>query len=176
MKNSSQISLQILRTALAAAAMSAGIWAAPATAGPQEVALLQSYVGEWRGRGTMTGANQETVVCRLSLTQGNQDKVNYSGRCTVAGNTLSINGTLAYVDAARRYEAAMTTNAQFSGIAVGQRRGNGVVFNLRERERDEGRDLTINAQIALSNSAINVQFHVVYDTGENLRATVPFSR
>jgi hypothetical protein len=167
---------QILRTAAAAAAMSVGVWAAPAMAGPQEVALLQSYIGEWRGRGTMIGANQETVVCRLSLTQGNQDKVNYSGRCTIAGNTLSINGTLAYVDAARRYEAAMTTNAQFSGIAVGQRRGNGVVFNLRERERDEGRDLTINAQIALNNSAINVQFQVVYDTGENLSATVPFSR
>ncbi|GHA11131.1 hypothetical protein GCM10007989_01800 [Devosia pacifica] len=151
--------------------------AIPAQAGPQDVALLKSYVGEWRGRGTIVGDQQETVVCQLSLREGNEDKVNYSGRCAIAGSTLSINGTLAFVDALQRYEAAMTSNVAFSGIAVGQKRGNGVTFNLREREQSEGQPVTITSQIVLNNGAINVDFQVVYEeSGDTLRASVPFSK
>jgi hypothetical protein len=151
--------------------------AAPAMAAPADIALLKSYIGDWRGRGTLTGENSETVVCRLSLQDGNEDKINYSGRCAIAGTNLSINGTLAYIDELRRYEAAMTSNASFSGIAVGQKRGDGVVFNLRERERSEGEDLTITAQIALNGGDINVEFQVVYEsTGQTIRASVPFSK
>jgi hypothetical protein len=165
-------------TALAGILLSASFAAAPAFAGPNEVALLKSYIGEWRGRGTLVGAATETVVCRLSLSQGNQDKVNYSGRCTLAGTNLSVAGTLAYIDAARRYEAAMTSNATFSGIAVGQKRGSGLIFNLRERTPDEeGKDMNISAQIALNGDAISVAFEVVYvESGDSLTANVPFSR
>lgn len=164
--------------ALAGILLSAIFAAAPAFAGPNEVALLKSYIGEWRGRGTLVGASTESVVCRLTLSQGNQDKVNYSGRCTLAGTNLSVAGTLAYVDAARRYEAAMTSNATFSGIAVGQKRGNGLVFNLKERKPDEeGKDMNISAQIALNGDAISVAFEVVYvESGDSLKANVPFSR
>ena len=164
--------------ALAGVIASAGFSAAPAFAGPAEVALLKSYIGDWRGRGTLIGASKESVVCRLSLTQGNQDKVNYSGRCTLAGTNLSVAGTIAYVDASRRYEAAMTSNATFTGIAVGQKRGSGLVFNLREREEDEeGKPMNISAQISLNANAIGVTFEVVYvESGDSLRAEVPFSR
>lgn len=163
--------------ALAGLLLAAPMAAQPALAGPAEVALLKSYLGEWRGRGTLTGANSETVVCRLELREGNQDKVNYSGRCTLAGSNLSVNGTLAYIDALRRFEAAMTSNTAFSGIAVGQRRGDGVVFNLREREQADDRDVTITSQIALASGGITVEFNVVFeDSGETLRATVPFSK
>lgn len=164
--------------ALAGILLSASFAAAPAFAGPNEVALLKSYIGEWRGRGTLVGASTESVVCRLTLSQGNQDKVNYSGRCTLAGTNLSVAGTLAYVDAARRYEAAMTSNATFSGIAVGQKRGSGLVFNLKERKPDEeGKDMNISAQIALNGDAISVAFEVVYvESGDSLKANVPFSR
>ena len=160
--------------ALAGLLFSAG----PALAAPADVALLKSYIGEWRGRGVLIGASQESVVCRLSLTQGNQDKVNYNGRCTLAGSNLSVAGTLAYVEAAKRYEAAMTSNATFSGIAVGQKRGNGVVFNLRDRDQDEeGKDFNISAQISLANEGIKVVFEIVYvESGDSLRADVPFSR
>lgn len=151
---------------------------APALAGPAEVALLQSYIGEWRGRGTLTGANVETVVCRLDLTQGNQDKVNYNGRCSLAGTQLSVAGTMAYIEASRRYEAVMSSNATFSGVAVGQKRGKGLVFNLRERDEDEeGKELAISAQISLAQDAIGVLFDVIYvENGDSLRAEVPFSR
>lgn len=164
--------------ALAGLLVSMGAIATPAFAAPADVALLKSYIGEWRGRGTLTGADTETVVCRLSLKEGNSDKVNYSGRCTLAGTNLAINGTLAYVEASKRFEAAMTTNATFTGIAVGQKRGNGLAFNLRERDQDEeGKEINISANITLSSDAINVSFEVVYvATGESMRAQVPFSK
>lgn len=164
--------------ALAGLLLTAGFSVAPAFAGPAEVALLKSYIGEWRGRGTMVGASTESVVCRLTLSQGNQDKVNYNGRCTLAGTNLSVAGTLAYVEASRRYEAAMTSNATFSGIAVGQKRGGGLVFNLKERTPDEeGKDMNISAAIALSDEDINVSFEIVYvESGDSLTAQVPFTR
>jgi hypothetical protein len=147
-------------------------------AAPADVALLKSYIGEWRGRGVVIGASEESVVCRLSLTEGNGDKVNYNGRCALAGTNLSVAGTIAYIDASRRYEAAMTSNATFTGIAVGQKRGSGLIFNLRERDQDEeGKDLNISAQIQLNNNDIQVSFEVVYvESGDSLRAEVPFSR
>lgn len=163
-------------TALAGLLAVAG--AAPALAAPEDVALLQSYIGDWRGTGVLIGANTETVRCRMSLTQGNQNKVNYSGRCALAGTQLSVAGTMAYVDANKRFEAAMSSNATFTGIAVGQKRGNGLIFNLRERDKDEeGKDLNISAQITLRGDAIDVVFEVVYvESGDSLRAEVPFSR
>lgn len=165
-------------TLLAGMVMLGGAATTPALAGPAEVALLKSYIGEWRGRGVLVGANQETIVCRLSLTQGNQDKVNYNGRCSLAGTQLSVAGTMAYIEASRRYEAAMSSNAMFTGVAVGQKRGSGLVFNLRERDKDEeGKDLNITAQISLGQEAIQVAFEVVYvESGDNLRAEVPFTR
>lgn len=167
-----------LSRAFAMAGLLAAGSAAPTLAAPADVALLQSYLGDWRGRGVLIGANTETVVCRLSLTPGNQDKVNYSGRCSLAGTQLSVAGTMAYVEANQRFEAAMSSNATFTGIAVGQKRGDGLVFNLRERDEDEeGKDLTITAQISLHEAAIQVVFEVVYvESGDSLRAEVPFSR
>ena len=172
------INFASLSRAAALAGLLAVSGAAPALAAPADVALLQSYIGEWRGRGVLYGASEETVVCRLTLTQGNQDKVNYSGRCALAGTNLSVAGTMAYVEASRRFEAAMSSNATFTGIAVGQKRGNGLIFNLRERDKDEeGKDLNISAQITLNGDAIDVVFEVVYvESGDSLRAEVPFAR
>lgn len=153
--------------------------AAPAHAAKADVELLKSYIGDWKGKGVLVGAESETVVCRLSLTQGNNDKVNYSGRCAMAGTNLSINGTIAYIDATRRYEAAMTSNAGFSPQpAVGKRQGNGIVFSMRERGEDEaGNEMTITASIALQPGKINVDMNVVFNaTGDSLKATVPFSK
>jgi hypothetical protein len=152
----------------------------PAYAAAADVALLQSYIGSWKGRGQLIGAETESVVCRLSLSEGNADKVNYSGRCTLAGTSLSVNGTLAYNDGANRYEAAMTSNVTFSGLAIGKKSGDGIVFNLKERNKDEeGNDLTVTADIILKGKgqAINVNFQVVFNaTGESIRASVPFSK
>lgn len=164
--------------ALAGLLLVAPLSASPALAAKADVELLQSYVGDWRGKGEMVGAETETVVCRLSLSKGNQDKVNYSGRCSLAGTVLSVNGTLAYNDAANRFEAAMSSNATFSGLAVGKRQGSALVFNLKERNKDEaGNDLTLSAAITLRQEKINVDFKVMFNaTGETLTASVPFSK
>jgi hypothetical protein len=166
------------RTVALAGLLSAALFSGPVLAAKADVELLQSYIGSWRGKGQMVGAERETVVCRLNLTPGNQDKVNYSGRCSMAGTNLSVSGTLAYNDSAKRFEAAMSSNATFSGLAVGRKSGNSLVFNLREREKDqEGNDMTISSQIALSKNRINVEFNVVFNaTGESLKASVPFSK
>ncbi len=164
--------------AFAGLAFASALAPAPAFAGPAELALLESYVGAWKGRGQLIGAETETVVCRLNITDGNGEKVNYSGRCALAGNNVAVNGTLAYIDAARRFEAAMTTNATFSGIAVGQKRGDGVIFNLRERETDEeGNDMTITAAIVLDGGKIIVDFNVLFNaSGDTIKASVPFTK
>lgn len=72
----------------------------------------------------------------------------------------------------------MSSNATFTGVAIGQKRGNGLIFNLRERDQDEeGKELAITAQINLARDAINVVFEVIYvENGDSLRADVPFSR
>ena len=153
--------------------------AAPAFAAKADVELLHSYIGNWKGKGVLIGAESETVVCRLSLTQGNNDKVNYSGRCAMAGTNMSVNGTIAYIDSARRYEAAMTSNAGFSPEpAVRKRQGSGIVINLKERGTDEeGNDMTITASIALQADKIRVDMNVVFNaTGDSLKASVPFTK
>lgn len=153
--------------------------ATPAFAAKADIELLNSYLGNWKGKGVLVGDQSETVVCRLNLTPGNDDKVHYSGRCAMAGTNLSVNGTLAYIDSASRYEAAMTSNAGFSPQpAVGKRQGDGVVFKLNERGTDEeGNDMTITAVIALINKKISVEFQVLFNaSGDILRASVPFSK
>jgi len=153
--------------------------ALPVRAGEAEIAFLQGYVGNWRGSGTVTGgAEPEAFTCRMQVTKGNQGKVNYAGRCSLVGLNLSVAGTIAYFDAKARYEAAMTSNAGFSGLAIGRAGGGGVVFDLRERNVDEeGRDMTITSQVTLRGDTVTVGFDVVFsETGERLRATVPFRR
>jgi len=151
----------------------------PANAGEAEVALLQSYVGSWKGSGVLSGGEgPERFNCRMTIARGNLGKINYAGRCNLAGMNLSVSGTIAYVDAAGRYEAAMTSNATFSGDAIGRKQGSGIVFDLRERGTDEeGNDMTIASRILLRGGEINVDFDVVFnDTGEKMDASVPFKR
>jgi hypothetical protein len=175
-----KLSGPLVRILAVAGLCTAGTFAAvaPAFAGPAEVALLESYSGSWKGRGVLAGAEKETVVCRMSVTPGNGDKMNYSGRCALAGNTVSVKGTIAYIDAKRRYEAAMTTNAGFTGLAVGQKSGDGIHFSLQDNAADEnGNAVRINAAIDLQGPTIVVQFNATFvKTGETLAATVPFTK
>lgn len=151
----------------------------PVRAGEAEIALLQSYIGNWKGSGVVTGgAEPEAFNCRLQVTKGNMGKINYAGRCSLVGMNLSVAGTIAYIDAAGRYEAAMTSNAGFSGIAIGRKLSGGVVFDLRERNVDEeGTDMTIESRVRLQSGEVAVEFHVLFnETGERMQATVPFHR
>lgn len=152
---------------------------APAQAGEAELALLSSYIGDWRGEGALVGGDEpEPFRCRLTVAKGNQAKVNYTGRCTLVNSNLSISGTIAFNDAAGRYEAAMSSNAGFTGLAIGQSQGGGISFDLKERREDRaGSDVRIGSRIVLRSGAITVDFEVEFnDSGEVLRAAVPFAR
>lgn len=148
-------------------------------AGEAELALLSNYIGQWRGEGALVGGDKpEPFRCRLSIAKGNQQRINYTGRCSLVDTTLSISGTIAYSDANRRYEAAMSSNAGFTGLAIGQIRGSSISFDLKEQQRDRsGSNVRIGSTITLSDSRITVDFEVEFnDSGKVLTAKVPFSQ
>lgn len=167
---------QLLMALLIAAATI--VPAAPALSAQADIDLLKSYVGDWRGRGKTTTANgTETVVCKLDITDSAAAKIKYSGRCTLAGGNLSIAGTMAYIAERRRFEAVMSSNTAFSGIAIGKRRGRSIDFQLRDRDPETGAEFQINAGIALNGENINVLFSVLEKaTGKKITASVPFKK
>lgn len=168
----------LFATGAAATVMVAGM-ALPAQAGPEELALLTSYVGDWKGSGALVGgAKPESFRCRLGVSKGNQAKINYAGRCTLVDMTLSVSGTIAYDDKIQRYQAAMSSNAGFTGMAIGQKRGNSISFDLAEKQVDRGgNNVRIGSKIILIGDSITVDFEVEFnESGDILTASVPFSR
>jgi hypothetical protein len=152
--------------------------ALPVMAAPADIALLKTYLGTWKGTGTLTGAQTNPVTCRMSLTSGNSDKVNYTGRCAIAGQSISVTGTIAYVDANQRYEAVMNSGVGgFRGVAIGKKSGNGIVFDLQQRANDDaGNDISIASKLTLTPKKIDVVFHATFnDTGDTIDAKIPFS-
>lgn len=154
--------------------------APPAWAGPAEIDLLSSYVGSWSGAGEFRNEPNapEPFRCRLSIAKGSASKINYQGRCALANMNLSVAGTILYNDAGRQYEAVMSSNAGFTGTAVGKKIGDQIVFDLREKQKDRGgNDVAIGARIKLIGGSITVDFQVEFnDSGQVATATVPFSR
>jgi len=155
------------------------LMSAPARSGPAELALLTSYIGDWRGEGALVGGqNPEPFRCRLTMSSGNLSKINYAGRCSLINMNLSVSGTIAYNDQAQRYEAVMSSNAGFTGLAVGRKQGDTISFDLRERQSDRGgNDVRIGSRITLSGGAIRVDYEVEFNnSGQVLTAAVPFRR
>lgn len=153
--------------------------AMPAFAGPAEIALLSEYLGTWKGKGTLTGAQTETVVCKMSLTSGNGGKLNYTGRCSLAGQQMSVTGTIAYIDSKKRYEAVMNSGiGGFRGVAIGQKSGSRIVFDLQQRANDDaGNDISISSKVILSGKTMDVVFHAKFnDSGDTIDAKVPFTK
>lgn len=152
---------------------------APARSGPAELDLLASYIGNWSGAGELQGADPaQSFRCRLTIAQGKQSKINYSGRCTLVNMNLSVAGTIAYDDANQRYQAAMSSNAGFTGYAVGTKQGDGIAFDLAEKQTDRtGNQVRIGSRIHLAGGAITVDFQVEFNnSGKVLTAVVPFSK
>lgn len=153
----------------------------PVTAQAQDrgLALLATYIGNWQGESALVGGDKpEPFRCRLNVAQGNLQKINYTGRCTLVNATLSISGTIAYNDARQQYEAAMSSNAGYTGLAIGRESRNQISFDLREQQKDKaGSDVRIGAKIILIDDSITVDFEVEFNnSGDVLTASVPFSR
>jgi hypothetical protein len=162
---------------LAGVIASAGV--VPAFAGPAETAALEKYLGTWNGTGTMTGGQTQSVTCKMALSEGNGGKLNYTGRCNLAGAQLSVTGTIAWIDAKHRYEAVMNSGVGgFRGVAIGQKQGDKIVFDLHQRaDDDEGNDITIASTVVLSGTSMSVDFHATFNsTGDKIDANVPFTK
>lgn len=161
------------------ALMTGFLAAAPVAAGDNEIEFLRSYVGDWKGAGVLVGgAEPERFTCRMTVAAGAAARINYSGRCAVAGLNLSVRGAIIYSDKNKRYEAAMSSNTAFSGVAPGKRQGSTIVFDLKERETDdEGTDMTIGSQILLKDGRITIDFQIMFnDSGQQLTTSVPFAK
>lgn len=162
-----------------AAMIALGSAAVPVSAGQVELDRLVSYIGNWSGTGVLVGGEApEPFRCRLNIAKGNQLKINYSGRCSLINMNLSVSGTIAFDDAARRYQAAMSSNAGFTGMAVGRIEGDRISFDLSEKQVDRGgNDVRIGSRIVLVDDAIKIDFEVEFNnSGTVLTAAVPFNR
>lgn len=156
-----------------------GFLAVPASAGQAQLDLLKSYIGGWQGEGVLVGGKApESFGCRLTVAKGNQAKINYAGRCALIDMNLSVSGTIAFDDATQRYQAAMSSNAGFTGLAIGRQQGDKISFDLAEQQTDKGGNaVRIGARIQLIGKSITVDFEVEFNnSGHILTATVPFSR
>lgn len=165
--------------AAAAALLMSGAMVQPALSGPAEIELLSSYIGSWAGEGVMVGGNApEDFRCRLTVSKGTLARINYSGRCTLVNMNLSVTGTIAFNDTSRRYEAVMSSNAGFTGTAVGREQGEAISFNLKESQVDSGgNNVRIGAVLTLDGENINVDFEVEFNnSGQVLTTSVPFAR
>jgi hypothetical protein len=162
-----------------ATVMAATLASQPAQAGQAEIDLLNSYLGNWTGAGHLVGGEKpEDFRCRLTIAKGSAYKINYSGRCALINMNLSVAGTIAFNDDKQRYEAIMSSNAGFTGQAVGKESGGQISFDLAERQKDRGgNDVRIGSRIRLANGAIALDFEVEFnDSGKLLTASVPFQR
>ena len=158
---------RLLRAALVAAILLPA--AAPAFAGPAETALLEKYVGTWKGKGQLTGAEAGTVLCRLTLKLTGQ-KVAFNGRCASSGSPASsFSGTMTYNDAKKRYES--TSSA--SKTVIGKKSGGGVLF-ATEQSSQRG---TVTSTLSLTGGMIKVEFQMIdARTKEVTRGRIPFAR
>jgi hypothetical protein len=171
---------RVMRAAAIAAVIGAAVVMPALAADAPEIAALKEYLGTWNGKGTISGAQTQDVSCKMSLSAGNGGKLNYTGRCNLAGVQLSITGTIAWVEANNRYEAVMNSGiGGFRGVAIGKASGANIVFDLKQRADDnEGNDISIDAKVVLSNKTkMSVDFNATFnDSGDSIHAKVPFAK
>ncbi|MGJ8529696.1 hypothetical protein [Maritalea sp.] len=152
----------------------------PAHAAKADVELLQSYVGDWRGRGQATLAStgeDETVLCKMSFSDSGAGKIGLDGRCSLAGSTLSMRGTVAFVEAKRHFEAVMSSNTSFKGVAVGRRSGKNLSFALKNVKSESDAAFDIAVSLKLNNGKINVRFDILHkESGGKSVAKIPFKK
>lgn len=169
-----------VRGAALAAICAAGILgAAPVAAAPEDVALLHEYLGNWKGTGAVIGPDgTEAAACRLDLIDGNGDKVNFRGRCSLFGTTVTMNGAMAYNDANQNYESVMTTSIGFTGRAIGVRRGDNIRFDLTSVGGDpSAENLDVVASFTMANGGIDIGVSVVFkDSGDKYTASAPLTK
>src|SRR5690606_37848295 len=138
----------------------------PAMAGPREQAVLQGYVGTWKGSSTVSGPMAGPVDCTLTFTAGSGGKLSYAGNCEFGKGTTGFRGTVIYTAGARRYETAGTGQ----GVSVngfGKTSGNSITFAVNNLETSYG---VASSTMVLGGSSIKLQFKLVDKKGTTAAA------
>ncbi len=167
------------RPALAALVLAVAIIpAGSAIAAQRDLDLLQSYVGQWQGRGSFgTGDNAESVKCKLTVSRSSPTRVQFNGQCAMAGGAISLYGTLGYIEERNRFEATGSSNVIDKVVAIGRRNGSGIDFNMRpvDDETNEAYDIIVG--LGLRDDYIMVKAQVTdVDSGKKLTADVPLEK
>lgn len=152
---------------------------APALAATPNAALLQSYAGNYTGRGALLdGSTRETIRCRLTLQPSGAARLTYAGRCSTGGASFSMSGIISYDSGRRAYVAAMSSStANFSATVTGRRSGGDLVFAARQAVTYQGRLQTVSSTMALTSGGIRIDFSAADPkTGRTTSGSVPFSR
>jgi hypothetical protein len=163
-----------------AAALLFALAASPAAAASSDAALLQSYAGNYTGRGELAANPPQTVRCRLSLQSVGSAKLNYTGRCSTGGAGISMSGVISVSNG--RFTAAMSGTGgsgigDISGTVAGKRRGNGVVFSSRQRDTSHGHDRDLASTLALTGGTIRIDFNIRDNkTGKTYAGSIPFTK
>jgi len=138
----------------------------PAMAGPKEQAVLQSYVGTWKGSSTVSGPMAGPVDCSLKFTSGSGGKLSYAGNCEFGKGTTAFRGTMIYNDGAKRYETA----GSGQGVSVngfGKASGSSITFAVSNLETSYG---VASSTMVLAGSSIKLQFKLVDKKGTTAAA------
>lgn len=143
--------------------------AAPAFAGPADTALLQSFVGNWKGGGKLTGADTGKVTCRMAFKFSKANRLTYTGRCTLGGmGGQSFNGVVTYNEAKKRFESATS-----AGTVVGQKSSGGVTFTMNETDKRGA----ISSQLFMGTGRLQFDFSMTdAKTHEVTSATIPLAK
>jgi hypothetical protein len=167
--------LKVVRSAAGAllAVMLTGGTAAPALAGPGEIALLQSFAGSWRGEGRLAGPKDPPApfTCTLLTRRGNAGKLVFSGTCPL----LSAAGGIGYAERAAQYELAVTSSADFRGAAVGHAQNEVLIFVIDDAGSARSNELQLKANMRMRAEEIAITFDAVLN-GEPWTGRLTFRR
>jgi hypothetical protein len=156
-----------MRSPLPALAVSLALCASPALAGAADQAFLAKLAGTWTGSGTISGDEQGSVDCKLTLS--GTDKVNFRGMCDAGKfGPQDYSGVLTYDEPSKKYLAR--SNGQ---TVVGVKSGASVVFTSKMKTMAG----TGNSIMKLSTSTIAIDVDLVRsDTGEKLKSHLNFKK
>ncbi|MCF6344487.1 MAG: hypothetical protein L3J15_07445 [Devosiaceae bacterium] len=166
-----------IRYFFAFAAISSVFFIIPSFASNDDASLLQSYIGTWKGLGEIARDNGdvESVKCKVDIIKSKQGRVGYKGRCAFAGGNFSIAGTMAYIAEKERFEAVMSSSTSFSGVAIGKRDGDSLVFELSDKNADTGDSFKIDSDISLIDGELSIGFTAEnITTGRVIKVAIPF--
>lgn len=141
--------------------------AAPSFAGPAETAFLQKLSNTWSGRGTLKGAENGPIACKVVITAGSKS-TKFQGRCNIPDMAQqAFSGSISYNDKTKRYESRTA-----GGVVPGVRKGDRLVFTTSNKSIAG----TSRSVMTISPSSLVIDFSLTSTKGEKTTSRITFSR